>query len=65
MEQLNLPVRLVKKKQYFYLFSLFRLRVLSSGIKSFELAHRNEKKDLEEITSFVSILINYISFYFY
>lgn len=33
----------------------FRLRVLSSGIKSFELTNRNEKKDLEEIATLVSI----------
>lgn len=32
----------------------FRLRVLSSGIKSFELTNRNEKKDLEEIATLVS-----------
>ncbi|CAF4763642.1 unnamed protein product, partial [Rotaria magnacalcarata] len=32
MEQLNLPVR---------------LRVLSSGIKSFELTNHNEEKDLK------------------
>lgn len=32
----------------------FRLRVLSSGIKSFELVNRNEKKDLEEIATLVS-----------
>ncbi|CAF1065166.1 unnamed protein product [Adineta steineri] len=38
MEELGLPVR---------------LRVLSSGIKSFELTNRNEKKDLEEIASLV------------
>ncbi|CAF3826844.1 unnamed protein product [Rotaria magnacalcarata] len=36
MEQLNLPVR---------------LRVLSSGIKSFELTNHNEEKDLKEITN--------------
>ncbi len=40
MEELGLPVR---------------LRVLSSGIKSFELKNRNEKKDLQEIASLVSI----------
>jgi hypothetical protein len=34
---------------------LFRLRVLSSGIKSFELTNRNEKKDLQEIATLVSI----------
>ena len=33
----------------------FRLRVLSSGIKSFELINRNETKDLEEIATLVSI----------
>ncbi|CAF0901364.1 unnamed protein product [Adineta ricciae] len=38
MEELGLPVR---------------LRVLSSGIKSFELTNRNEKKDLQEITELV------------
>ncbi|CAF0947341.1 unnamed protein product [Rotaria sordida] len=36
MEELNLPVR---------------LRVLSSGTKSFELTNRNEKKDLQEIAN--------------
>ncbi|CAF1950239.1 unnamed protein product [Rotaria magnacalcarata] len=36
MEQLNLPVR---------------LRVLSSGIKSFELTNHNEENDLKEITN--------------
>jgi len=38
MEELGLPVR---------------LRVLSSGIKSFELTNRNEKKDLQEIATLV------------
>ncbi len=33
---------------------IFRLRVLSSGIKSFELTNRNEKKDLQEIVALVS-----------
>ena len=33
---------------------LFRLRVLSSGVKSFELRNRNEQKDLEEISALVS-----------
>lgn len=47
MEELGLPVR---------------LRVLSSGIKSFELVHRNEKKDLQEIASLVSIVINLYEF---
>ncbi|CAF1214064.1 unnamed protein product [Rotaria sp. Silwood1] len=43
MEQLNLPVR---------------LRVLSSGTKSFELTNRNEKKDLQEIANFVESSIS-------
>jgi hypothetical protein len=37
------------------IFMLFRLRVLSSGIKSFELTNRNEKKDLQEIATLVSV----------
>jgi thioredoxin-related protein len=36
---------------------LIRLRVLSSGIKSFELTNRNAKKDLQEITNLVSMFI--------
>ncbi|CAF0910685.1 unnamed protein product [Rotaria sp. Silwood1] len=43
MEQLNLPVR---------------LRVLSSGTKSFELTNRNEKKDLQDIANFVESSIS-------
>lgn len=50
-------------------FGIFRLRVLSSGVKSFELTNRNAKKDLQEITTLVSVfllriqivLINYIT----
>lgn len=41
MEQLRLPVR---------------LRVLSSGIKSFELTNRNETQDLDEIGSLVQAM---------
>jgi hypothetical protein len=56
MEELGLPVRFVK--QTIFSFNLdgffYRLRVLSSGIKSFELTNRNEKKDLQEIAALVS-----------
>ena len=36
------------------MIDLFRLRVLSSGVRSFELRNRNEKKDMEEISALVS-----------
>ncbi len=59
MEELGLPVRLEKKRIFSLkkkpILMLFRLRVLSSGIKSFELTNRNEKKDLQEIATLVSI----------
>ena len=64
MEKLGLPVR--SEKLFFeqMLYSLrLRLRVLSSGTKSFELTNRSEKKDLEEIATLVSITVTSIEFY--
>ena len=58
MERLNLPVRYEKNGLLLISIDRFshhsRLRVLSSGVKSFELVNHNEQKELEQIQTLVS-----------